>query len=60
MEKKNGNNIPHFSDFFFVIKNYFGSPSIALFNGNRTISVYDQILLIIFNWEVTPIFDKKG
>ena len=25
---------------------YFGSPNIALFNGNRTIWVYDQILLI--------------
>ena len=25
---------------------YFGSPSIALFNGNRTICIDDQILLI--------------
>ena len=35
---------------------YFGSPSIALFNGNHTILIYDQILLIFINWEVTPIF----
>ena len=53
---KNGDNVPHYSDFFFVIMNYdsyilqneqfkvpnlvyFGSPSIALFNGNRTITI---------------------
>ena len=35
---------------------YFWSPSIALFNSNRTISINDQILLILFNWEVTAIF----
>ena len=39
---------------------YFGSPSIALFNGNRTISRYDQILLIFLIRAVTPIFALKG
>ena len=39
---------------------YFGSPSIALFNGNRTISICDQILKIFLNWEVAPIFALKG
>ena len=39
---------------------YFESPSIALFHGNRTISINDQILLIFFNWEVTPIFALIG
>ena len=28
---------------------YFGSPSIAIFNGNRPLSINDQILLIFFN-----------
>ena len=49
---------------FFVIENYdsvyFWSPSIALFNVNRTTSINDQNLLIYFNWEVTPIFALKG
>ena len=38
---------------------YFGSPSIALSNGKRTISIYDQIVLIFFNLEVTPILKNK-
>ena len=73
---KNGNSVPHFSDFLYLkitirisykyiqvkvpSQVYFGSPSIALFNDNRTISIFDQILLIFFNWEVTPILALKG
>ena len=72
---KNGKNVPNVSDFLQLkitirishkynqvkVHNlvHFWSPSIALFNGTRTISINDQNLLIFFNWEVTPIFALK-
>ena len=72
---KNGNNGSHFSDFFKLkitirisyeckhvkVPNliYFGSPSTALSNTNRTIFIYDKVLSIFLNWKVTPIFALK-
>ena len=38
---------------------YFGSPSTALSNTNRTIFIYDKVLSIFLNWKVTPIFAFK-
>ena len=35
---------------------YFGSPSTALSNTNRTIFIYEKVLSIFLNWKVTPIF----
>ena len=62
---KNGNYVPHFSDFLHLkttihisykykqmkVPNlkYFGSPSIASYNDYSTISIYLQIKSIFFN-----------
>ena len=73
---KNGNKVPHFSDFLHLkitihisykykqikVPNlvYFGSPSIASYNDYSTISNDLQILSIFFNLKETPIFAFKG
>ena len=75
-EKKNGNNVPHFSDFLHLkitihisykykqikVTNlvYFGSTSNASYNDYSTISINLQIKSIFFNWKVTPILALKG
>ena len=72
---KNGNNIPHFLDFFKLkiticisdksklvkVPNlvYFGSPSTVLSNTNCTLFIYDKVLSIFLNWKVTLIFTLK-